>query len=80
MNEKQAFEEINGLLEITDYPLEITSIADIEDFLNDGSNRRFEQYAEIGRIYDDLRGRAEIDRYPGVSIEKKEEQMKMPRQ
>ena len=54
MDEKQIYEEINGLLDETDYPLEIKSIADIEDFLNDDENRRFDAYEEIGRLYDDL--------------------------
>lgn len=74
MDEKQAFEKVNELLENTDYPLKITSMADIEDFLLDDENRRFEEYAVIGRIYDDLRGKPEIDRYPDVSIRKEEEE------
>lgn len=76
MIEKQAFDMINGLLEDTDYPVRITSIGDIDDFLLDDDNRRFEQYAEIGRIYDELRGKPEIDRYNDVSIIKEEEQTK----
>ncbi|MFZ5988902.1 MAG: hypothetical protein ACOYWZ_17490 [Bacillota bacterium] len=66
MDEKQAFSKINELLEVTDYPIRITSVGDIEDFLLDDANRRFEEYAVIGRIYDDLRGRPEIDRYNDV--------------
>ncbi|NLD45645.1 MAG: hypothetical protein GX660_00405 [Clostridiaceae bacterium] len=74
MNEKEAFDKINDLLDITDYPITIRSTGDIEDFLLDDSNRRFtEQYAAIGRIYDDLRGRPEIDRYPEPSVGKVEE-------
>ena len=76
MDEKQAFERINELLEPTDYPVKITSMADIDDFLLDDDNRRFEQYAVIGRIYDNLQGRPEIDRYSDVSMPKEEEQIK----
>lgn len=69
MNQKEAFDKINEMLEITDYPITIRSMGDIEDFLLDDNNRRLtEQYAVIGRIYDDLRGRPEIDRYPEPSI------------
>ncbi len=78
MDEKQLFDKINEMLEVTDYPVKITSVADIDDFLLDDDNRRFEQYEVIGRMYDDLRGKPEIDRYPDVSIEKEEEQMKPP--
>ncbi len=77
MNEKQVFDKINELLEDTDYPLKISSIADIDDFLLDDDNRRLEQYEVIGRMYDDLRGKPEIDRYPDVSIPKEAEQIKM---
>lgn len=74
MNEKEAFDKINDMLDITDYPITIRSVSDIEDFLLDDSNRRFtEQYAAIGRIYDDLRGRPEIDRYPEPAVGKDEE-------
>ncbi|GEM_PF-974114 len=74
MDEKQVFDKINELLEDTDYPVKITSVADIDDFLLDDDNRRFEQYEVIGRMYDDLREKPEIDRYSDVSIEKEEEQ------
>ncbi len=74
MDEKQVYDTINELLEDTDYPVKITSVADLDDFLLDDANRRFEQYEVIGRMYDDLRGKPEIDRYPDVSIEKEEEQ------
>lgn len=77
MDEKHAFEKINELLEDTDYPVRITSFADIDDFLLDDDNRRFEQFEVIGRIYDDLRGKPEIDRYNDASVIKDEEQMKM---
>lgn len=73
-DERKAFDEINDMLGNTDYPIRIESITDIEDFLLDDDNRRFEEYAVIGRLYDDLRGRREIDRYPDVSIDKQEEQ------
>mgnify|MGYP005845637473 CR=1 FL=1 len=63
MDHSEIYDQINGLLEDTDYPLAIKNIADIEDFLTDDSNRRFEAYAVIGRLYDDLRQRNEIDRY-----------------
>ncbi|HEX9061209.1 MAG TPA: hypothetical protein VF941_13595 [Clostridia bacterium] len=78
MDEKQAFEKINELLMDTDYPVRITSIGDLDDFLLDDDSRRFEQYAAIGRIYDDLRGKPEIDRYSDVSIEKEAEETKFP--
>jgi hypothetical protein len=71
MEERDAFDKINGMLEDTDYPITIRSTGDIEDFLLDDSSRRFiNQYAAIGRIYDDLRGRPDIDRYPEPSVEK----------
>jgi hypothetical protein len=78
MDDKQAFDRINELLEDTDYPVRITSRADIEDFLIDDDNRRFNQFAEVGRIFDDLVGRPEIDRYTDVSVSKEEEQNKSP--
>lgn len=76
MDEKQTFDKINDLLEETDYPLKIESVADIDDFLLDDDNRRFEQYAVIGRIYDDLRGKPEVDRYADVGVSKEGEQTK----
>lgn len=77
MDEKQAFDKINGILADTDYPDSITSVGDIENFLLDDSNRRFiDQYVAIGRIYDDLRGRDEIDRYPEPSVIKYREEHK----
>lgn len=80
MDEKKVFEKINEMLEPTDYPIRITSVADIEDFLMDDDNRRLEEYAVIGRIYDDLRGRSDIDRYMDVSMIKDREQFKEPYQ
>jgi len=77
MDEKQIIDEINELLENTDYPIRITDIADIEDFLLDDDNRRFEEYEEIGRLYDDLVGRPQIDRYSDVSLDKDEEETKL---
>lgn len=75
MEEKEAFEKINDMLDITDYPITIRSIGDIEDFLLDDSNRRFpEQYVAVGRIYDDLRGKPEIDRYSEPAIGSDEEE------
>ena len=74
MDTKQTFEKVNELLEDTDYPVRITSMADIEDFLLDDNNRRFEEYAVIGRMYDDMRGKPEIDRYSDVSFDEEEEQ------
>lgn len=75
MDEREAFDKINGMLDETDYPVTIRSIGDIEDFLLDESNRRLtEQYAVIGRIYDDLRGRPDIDRYSKPAIGKDEEE------
>ncbi|MCX8131232.1 MAG: hypothetical protein N3I35_14185 [Clostridia bacterium] len=77
MDEKQAFDKINGMLADTDYPETISSIRDIESFLLDDSNRRFiDQYVAIGRIYDDLRGRPDIDRYSEPSVIKYEEEYK----
>lgn len=76
MDEKRVFDMINEMLYDTDYPVRITSVADIDDFLLDDDNRRFEQYEEIGRLYDDLRGKPEIDRYPDVSMPKEAEQIK----
>jgi hypothetical protein len=75
-DEKQVFDKINEMLYETDYPVKITSIADLDDFLLDDDNRRFEQYEEIGRLYDDLRGKPEIDRYADVSMPKEAEQIK----
>ncbi|HEX2945583.1 MAG TPA: hypothetical protein VHT96_06480 [Clostridia bacterium] len=69
MDEKQVFDKINDMLYDTDYPIKITSVADLDDFLLDDDNRRFEVYAQIGRLYDDLRGKPEIDRYPDVSMQ-----------
>lgn len=66
MDENQIFSKINELLEDTDYPTRITSRADIDDFLLDDSNRRFEFYATIGRLYDDLREKPQIDRYKDI--------------
>lgn len=77
MDKKQTYGRINELLEDTDYPLEIKSMADIDDFLLDDDNRRFEAYAVIGRLYDDLVGKPEIDRYKDVSMQKDEEQIKL---
>lgn len=77
MDQQQAFDKINGMLAETDYPETITSIRDIESFLLDDSNRRFiDQFVAIGRIYDDLSGRPDIDRYPEPSQIKYEEQIK----
>ena len=77
MDEGDAFDKINGMLDDTDYPITISSIGDIEDFLLDDGNRRFtSQYAAIGRIYDDLRGRPDIDRYMEPSVGKKAEEHK----
>ncbi len=76
MSQKQAFDKINKMLEETDYPVKITSLADLDDFLLDDDNRRLSQYEAIGRIYDDLRGKPEIDRYNDASIIKDEEQVK----
>jgi hypothetical protein len=77
MDQQQAFDKINGMLAETDFPETITSIRDIESFLLDDSNRRFiDQYVAIGRMYDDLRGRPDIDRYPDPSQIKYEEQIK----
>ncbi|MCX7841663.1 MAG: hypothetical protein N2489_01135 [Clostridia bacterium] len=64
MNEKEIFDKINDMLTDTDFPLEIRSIADLEDFLNDDDNRRFESFELIGRLYDNLVYRNEVDRYP----------------
>jgi hypothetical protein len=75
MDQRDAFDKINGMLEDTDYPITIRNIGDVEDFLLDDSSRRFiNQYAAIGRIYDDLRDRPDIDRYPEPSDEKKNEE------
>lgn len=63
MDERQIYNEINGLLEETDYSLEIKSVADLEDFLNDEENRKFEVYDEIVKLYDDLLFLPEDDRY-----------------
>lgn len=77
MDRKQTYDRINELLEDTDYPMKIKSIADIDDFLMDDDNRRFEAYPVIGRLYDDLVGKPEIDRYNDVSMQKDEEQIKL---
>lgn len=45
----------------------------MEDFLLDDDNRRFEEYAVIDRMYDELVGNHEIDRYSDVSMEKEAE-------
>ena len=74
----QDFDKINDLLEDTDYPVTIRDMADLEDFLLDDSNRRFKQYAVIGRMYDDLCNVPEIDRYPEPSDELEEEEIKNP--
>lgn len=54
MDEEMIFEKINQLLEDTDYPVEISSISDIEDFLNDDDNTEFEQYDAIEKLYNKL--------------------------
>lgn len=77
MDHREIFDKINGLLEDTDYPIKIRTVGDIEDFLLDDDNRKFEQFAVIGRMYDDLREKPEIDRYLDVSIIKNEEQHQM---
>ena len=64
MDERQVFDKINGLLAGTDYPLEIRSVADLEDFLNDDDNRRLEAFEVIGRLYDGLVYREGTDRFP----------------
>lgn len=75
MDQKEAFRRINSMLEDTDYPLKIESIADLTDFLLDDDNRRFEEeYPVIGRIYDDLVDKPEVDRYSDVGVEKRGEQ------
>lgn len=75
MDEREVFDKINGMLDETDYPITIRSVGDIEDFLLDDSNRRFdEEYAVIGRMFDELMGRPDIDRYPEPSIGKDEEE------
>lgn len=54
MDRDQIFERINRLLEDTDYPVEITDIEELEEFLNDDGNSEFDAYEEIGRLYDQL--------------------------
>jgi predicted Zn-ribbon and HTH transcriptional regulator len=48
------FEKINELLEDTDYPMEITDISDLEEFLNNEENSNYEVYDEIAHIYDQI--------------------------
>ncbi|MCX7923745.1 MAG: hypothetical protein N3B21_17310 [Clostridia bacterium] len=63
MDEKKIFKEINEMMEATDYPYEFSSVGDITNFLSDESNKRYqEQYSIIGRYYDEMVGRPQIDR------------------
>ena len=66
MNEKAVFEQINKMLEDTDYPLKIEDWGDLTDFLNDESNKRFEQYPVISRYYDQMVGKPEVDRTKNI--------------
>ena len=76
MDRKEAYDLINGMLEDTDYPITIKNIGDLEDFLLDDSSRRFsEQYAAIGRIYDELSHGPDIDRYSEPPIGKEEDNL-----
>jgi hypothetical protein len=77
MEQKEAFDKINGMLAETDYPVTISSLEDISDFLMDDSNRRFtEEYPVMGRVYDDLSGRPDVDRYPEPAVGKDHEEQK----
>ena len=73
MDEKQVFDKINEMLEDTDYPIRITNVADLDDFLLDDDNRRFEEYFVIGRMYDNLKGQTEINGYLDESMDIDEE-------
>lgn len=77
-NSQKAFEQINELLADTDYPVRITAVGDIEDFLLDDDNRRLEQYPAIGRIFDELRGRSETGFIKDVSKDMEAETPQYP--
>lgn len=59
MHIDQVFDKINELLEDTDYPVRISNMADLDDFVGNGSNRRFEQYDAINRMHDVLTSKPE---------------------
>ncbi len=69
MGEREVFDRINALLAETDYPFEIRTLADLEDFLNDDQNRDIEAFEMIGRLYDNLAYGDENDKYPEVNYE-----------
>lgn len=64
MDENEIFNKINELLGESDYPLEIKDISDIEDFLNNDENKRFDEYDTIAAYYDSLITGYEPDEYP----------------
>ncbi|MCX7748149.1 MAG: hypothetical protein N2645_14880 [Clostridia bacterium] len=56
MDERRIFDKINGILEDSDYPVEISDIAGIEEFLNDVDNEKYSFYGDIEGLYNKLLG------------------------
>jgi len=54
MDTNYLFEKINMLLENINYPVEITDITELEEFLNNEENAIYEEYDEIAQIYDQI--------------------------
>lgn len=52
MDIQRIFDKINEMLEETDYPVEINDISDLEDFLNDDENTKYDCYDEIEKLYE----------------------------
>ena len=54
MDERTIVDKVNRLLEDTDFPLEVSDLTDIEDFLSDENNTDLEVYEEIENLYSQL--------------------------
>jgi len=54
MNEKAVVDKINRVLEKADYPIEMSDISDVENFLSDRNNIRLEVYEEVEQLYSQL--------------------------
>ncbi|MCX7921657.1 MAG: hypothetical protein N3B21_06540 [Clostridia bacterium] len=54
MDEQMVVNKINGVFEESGYPLEISDISDIEDFLNNQKNMDLEVYEVVEQLYSQL--------------------------
>jgi len=54
MNRVDIYSKINELLENTDYPVEVSNVTSIEEFLNREENTGYDVYDEIDNLYNKL--------------------------